>query len=73
MTRIEASLPDNVVAGLDRASRDLNRSREEILSLAVEAYLEDLEDTHLGMQRLADPQDSLIEWGEARRALLDQD
>ncbi len=73
MTRIDASLPDDLVAGIDRASRELNRSREEILGLAVEAYLEDLEDTTLSAQRLADPEDPLIGWGEARRALLDQD
>ena len=73
MTRIDASLPDDLVAGLDRASKDLNRSREEILGLAVESFLEDLEDTLLGAQRLADENDPLIDWGEARRALLDQD
>ncbi len=73
MTRIDASLADDLVAGLDRASREFNRSREEILSFAVESYLEDLEDTVLGAQRLADEGDPVIEWGEARRALLDHD
>ena len=40
---------------------------------AVEYYLNDIEDLHLGLEQLQDPADPLLDWDEVRRELLGQD
>lgn len=73
MTTIAATLSDDLVAAIDRASRDLNRTREEILRRALESYLEDLEDATLGQQSFEDSTDRWVDWSQARHELLDTD
>ncbi len=53
--------------------RELKPTPKRDTGFAVESSLADLEDAALGAQRLADEEDPLIDWGEARRELLDQD
>jgi transposase len=43
------------------------------MRLAIEYYLEDVEDLRLGLERLQDPADPVLDWGDVRRELLGQD
>ncbi len=51
----------------------LNHSRAQVVRQALEYYLADLEDLRLGLERLSDPADPILDWDEVRRELLDQD
>jgi len=73
MSQITARLPDEVVLALDRAAQTLHRSRADIIRQAIEAYIEDFDDISVSIERLRDPLDEIIDWQEARRALLAQD
>ena len=41
--------------------------------MALEYYLEDVEDLRLGVERLLDPADAVLDWEDVRSDLLDQD
>ena len=71
MTQITARLPDAVVAALDAAAGQLNRSRAEIVRQAIERYLEDFEDLSVAIERLRDPNDPVLDWDQVKRELLD--
>jgi RHH-type rel operon transcriptional repressor/antitoxin RelB len=73
MTQITARLPDELVAQIDQAAARLQRSRAQLVRQAIEYYLEDLEDLKLGLERLQDPADPILDWSEVKRELLDQD
>ena len=69
--RISADLPESLVASLDRAARQLNRSRSAVIRQAIEDYLEDFDDLTVAMERLRDPTDLVYAWDQVRRGLLD--
>jgi len=71
MAQVTARMPDSLVKEIDDAAKRLKRTRAELLRQAVEYYLEDLEDLTLGLERLQDPADPVLEWDEVRRELLD--
>ena len=73
MSQITARLPDELVAALDRAAHELNRSRAEVVRQAIERYLEDFVDITAAVERLRDPTDPVLDWDEVRRGLLDSD
>jgi RHH-type transcriptional regulator, rel operon repressor / antitoxin RelB len=73
VSQITARLPDSLVEELDVAAGRLKRSRAELVRQAVEYYLEDLEDLALGLERLQDPSDPVLDWADVRRGLLGQD
>ena len=73
MSQITARLPDELVEALDRAARDLSRSRAEIIRQAIERYLEDFVDIASAVERLRDPADPVLDWDEVRRGLLGKD
>ena len=73
MTQVSARLPDELVTHVDVAARRLKRSRAEVIRQALEYYLEDQEDLTLGLERLQDPTDPVLDWDEVRRGLLGQD
>ena len=73
MSQITARLPDDVVDALDRAARTLHRSRADVIRQAIESYIEDFDDLSVSIERLQDPTDEIVDWQEARRALLDKD
>ncbi len=73
MTQITARVPDDLVRQIDDAAAQLKRSRAQVVRHALEYYLEDLEDLRLGLQRLQDPADPILDWTEVRGELLDQD
>ena len=73
MTQITARIPDDLARQIDEAAARLNHSRAQVVRQALEYYLEDLEDLRLGLERLSDPADPILDWDEVRRELLDQD
>ncbi len=73
MTQITARIPDELASQIDAVAARLNRSRAQVVRQALEYYLEDLEDLRLGLERLSDPADPILDWDEVRRQLLDQD
>lgn len=73
MSQVTARLSEEVVAALDRAALELNRSRADIIRQAIEAYIEDFDDLSIALQRLRDPADESVDWQEAKRALLAED
>jgi len=73
MTQITARIPDELARDIDAVAERLNRSRAQVVRQALEYYLEDLEDLRLGLERLQDPADPILDWKDVRRELLDQD
>ena len=73
MPQITARIPDDLARQIDSAAARLNHSRAQVVRQALEYYLEDLEDLRLGLERLSDPADPILDWGEVRRELLDKD
>ncbi len=73
MTQVSARLPDELVESMDKAARMLRRSRAELIRHAIEYYLDDVEDLRLGLERLRDPSDPVLDWEEVKRDLLGAD
>jgi len=73
MAQITARMPDELVHEMDVAAKRLKRTRAELVRQAVEYYLDDLEDLTLGLERLQDPADPVLDWKEVRRELLGPD
>lgn len=73
MTQISARLPDELVRRVDEAARRLRRSRAQMIRTAVEYFMDDVEDLRLGLERLQDPSDSVLDWDEVKDDLLTSD
>jgi RHH-type transcriptional regulator, rel operon repressor / antitoxin RelB len=73
MTQITARIPDELAREVDAAASQLKRSRAQVVRQALEYYLADLEDLRLGLERLQDPGDPILDWSDVRRGLLDPD
>jgi transposase len=73
MPQISARVPQDLVKQIDRAARRLSRTRAQVVRQALEYYLDDLEDLKLGLERLQDPSDPVLDWAEVRRELLGKD
>ncbi len=71
--QISATFPDKLVRQIDDAAHRLSRNRGELIRQAVEYYLEDIEDLTIGMERLQDPDDPVLDWEDVKHELLDQD
>jgi len=72
MPQVSARLSEELIEEMDRAAGRLQHTRADLIRHAVEYYLDDLEDLHLGLERLQDPADPILDWADARRELLDQ-
>jgi transposase len=73
MSQITARISESLLAKLDAAAGRLERTRAQVIRQAIEYYLEDLEDLHLGLERLQDPSDVVLDWADVKRDLLSQD
>ncbi|PWB70532.1 MAG: CopG family transcriptional regulator [Holophagae bacterium] len=73
MTQVSARLSDDLVKSIDRAAKRMHRSRADIIRLAIEYYLDDVEDLRGAVDRLSDPGDPILDWREVRRELLAED
>ena len=67
--QVTVRLSDPVAAALDRAATELGRSRAHVIRLAVESYLEDVDDLSVAIDRLRDPGDAVLDWDQVRREL----
>ena len=73
MTQIIAHIPDEMATVLDTAAKQSNLSRSELISHALQLYLEDYEDVRIAEARVKDPSDPILDWEEAKRELLGTD
>lgn len=73
MTQVTARLSEELVRQIDETARRMKRSRAELIRQAVEYYLDDVEDLRLGLQRLNDPADPVLDWDEVKCGLLAAD
>jgi transposase len=73
MTQVSARLPEQLIEEMDAAALRLDRTRADFIRQAIQYYLDDLEDLRLGLQRLQDPADPILDWEEVRGELLGQD
>jgi len=73
LSQITARVSDELVLELDKAAAQLQRSRAEIVRLALEHYLDDFQDLSLAAQRLQDPSDPILDWDEVRDAVVGKD
>lgn len=62
MSHASARLPDEIIEEMDRAAGRLQRTRAELIRHAVEYFLDDFENLHLGLERLQDPSDPILDW-----------
>ncbi len=62
MNQITARLPDELAESLDAAAARLQCSRAFLIRLALQRYLEDLDDLTVAVERLRDPSDPAIDW-----------
>ncbi len=69
MTQITARVPDDLARQLDDAAALLKRSRAQVVRQALEYYLEHIEDLRLGLQRLRDSADPILDWTDVRGEL----
>ncbi|HEX7185317.1 MAG TPA: ribbon-helix-helix domain-containing protein, partial [Thermoanaerobaculia bacterium] len=73
MPQVSARFPAELVDEIDRAANRLHRTRAELIRQAVEYYLDDVEDLQLGLERLLDPSDPILNWEDVKCELLEQD
>ncbi|MEE8367304.1 MAG: ribbon-helix-helix protein, CopG family [Thermoanaerobaculia bacterium] len=73
MPQITARIPEELGREIDAAAAHLKRSRAQVVRLALEYYLEDFEDLRVGLERLQDPSDPILDWEDVRSGLLGQD
>ena len=69
MGQISARIPDEMVAALDAASSQQNRSRASVIRQALVQYLEEFSDISATLERLQNPSDPILDWNEIRREL----
>lgn len=67
--QVTSTLPVPVVEALDEAARQLRRSRADLIRLAIELYLEELEDLTVAIVRLRDPADPALNRDQVHREL----
>ncbi|PYQ63097.1 MAG: CopG family transcriptional regulator [Acidobacteria bacterium] len=73
MPQLSARFTAELVEEIDRAASRFHRTRAEVIRQAVEYYLDDVEDLQLGLERLQDPSDAILDWEDVKRELLNQD
>ncbi len=73
MTQITARVPDDLARQIDDAAVKLKRSRAQVVRQALEYYLADFEDLRLGLERLQDPADPILDWTDVRGELPNHD
>lgn len=71
--RVTVRMPDPMVDSLDRAAKQLQCSRADLIRRAIERYLEDFDDLATAIDRLRDTEDPVQDWDEVRRELLDSE
>ena len=73
MTQITAQVPDDLGHALDVAAAQLNSSRDEVVRVALQQFLLDLEDLALAKAAADDPNDPVLDWEDVKRELFGSD
>ena len=69
MTQITARVPDELGQALNAAAAQLNSSRAEVVRVALQQFLLDLEDLALAKATADDPNDPVLDWEDVKREL----
>lgn len=70
MKKISTTLPDSLVEGVDRAAKNLDRSRAQIFRHAIESFLANLDDEVASALAVPDPDVFLLDWDEVEQSIL---
>lgn len=73
MTQISACVPEDLARGLDDAAANLGTSRAEVVRMALQQFLMDLEDVALAQAVAEDPNDPVLDWKDIRGELFGTD
>ena len=71
MTLVSARLPEELVQDMDEAAREMNRSRAELIRVAIEHFMNDAKGKKEMLDRLQIPVDLTFDWDDVERGLLD--
>jgi RHH-type rel operon transcriptional repressor/antitoxin RelB len=68
-TAISVRLPDEIAIELDEIARETDRSKSYLIQKAIEAYLEDMADLQVSLDRLHDTNDEVISLDDMKKNL----
>ena len=68
-TAISVRLPDEVAIELGEIARETDRSKSYLIQKAIEAYLDDMADLQISMDRLHDPKDDVLSLDDMKKSL----
>ncbi len=68
-TAISVRIPDNLASELSSIAKETERSKSFHIQKALEAYLEELADLQVAIDRLYDTSDPVISLGDMRKEL----
>jgi len=68
-TAISVRLPDEMATELEEIARETDRSKSYLIQKAIEAYLEDMADLQISLDRLHDTSDAVISADEMKKSL----
>ncbi len=66
---ISVRLPDDLTQSLDEIAKETERPRSFHIQKALEAYIEDIADLRIALDRLRDPKDPILSGSELRESL----
>jgi RHH-type transcriptional regulator, rel operon repressor / antitoxin RelB len=68
-TAISVRLPKSIGIQLDQIAKETDRPRSYIIQKALEAYMEDIADLQIALDRLYDTTDPVVSSKELRKSL----
>lgn len=68
-TAVSVRLSDEIASELGEIARETDRSKSYLIQKAIEAYLEDLADLQVSLDRIQDPTDKVISLDEMKKSL----
>lgn len=68
-TSVSVRIPDDLVKKLDDLARETERSRSFLIQKALEAYLDEMADFQIALDRLHDATDPIISLDEMKKEL----
>jgi len=73
MTVVSVCLPDDLVQGIDKTAETMDRSRVEVIRMAVELYLARAEELWSTLDRINPPETLIFDWEDVEGFLLAKD
>jgi RHH-type rel operon transcriptional repressor/antitoxin RelB len=68
-TSVSVRIPDDLIKKLDDLAKETERSRSFLIQKALEAYLDEMADFQIALDRLHDATDSIISIDEMKKEL----